>query len=567
VQTVAQRVLRFEGYTLDIPRGSVRNGAGELDLRPKSFEVLRYLVENHGRLVSKDELMSAIWPNVFVTQDSLTRCISDIRIALGDEQQRIIRTVPRRGYMLDVAVSEVDGNPAPIDAVNGTAAPAPIQKWRTRLTPGRWWLIGIAGAIAALAVIAIEVSRSREPGLPLPDRPSIAVLPFVNMGADPQQDYFSDGISEDLITSLSKFSELFVIARDSTFTYKGRPTDPKRVGRELGVRYLVQGSVRSDAERLRISAQLVEARTAKQLWANSYDREPGAVFALQDEVTQSIVRTLVSQLTQSELESALRKPPETLAAYDYYLRGNATMRSREGPDRVEKVAAARILYRQAMAIDPRYARAVQGLANTYMTAWLEPARNSLEWRQQSVIDLALSLARESVALDPYLPEAHATMAWVLHWSYRRSEAIAAFERAFELNPNLADGRFTLVLYQNGRAHEAIPVMKRIMRLDPFPPAVYLSYLGNAYYLLGEYEKSLELLKASAKRLPGYRPSFAWQAAAAAQLGRDAEARDAAAELLKFDPDFTIKWFLDAIRLVPRDAERLSVGLRKAGLPE
>jgi adenylate cyclase len=169
---------------------------------------------------------------------------------------------------------------------------------------------------------------------------------------------------------------------------------------------------------------------------------------------------------------------------------------------------------------------------------------------------------------PYVPEAHATLAWILNWQYRRAEAIAAFECAFELNPNLADSRFTLVLYQDGRAPEGIEFMKRIMRLDPFPPAVYVSYLGNAYYLTGRYETAIELLRASAKRLPGYRPSFVWLSAAAAQLGRHEEAKEAMADVLRIQPDFTISWFLRQIRLAKaEDVDRLIDGLRKAGFSE
>jgi len=246
------------------------------------------------------------------------------------------------------------------------------------------------------------------------------------------------------------------------------------------------------------------------------------------------------------------------------------MRAREGPKRGENVAAARAHYEASLAVDPGYARALQGLAYTYVTAWLEPTRYEpieREYRQRTTIDRALSLAQRAVEVDPYLPEAHATLGWALHWHYRRAEAIVAFERAFELNPNLADGRFVLVLYQIGRAAESIEVMKRIMRLDPFPPAVYFSYLGNAYYLMGEYGKARELIGVSAQRMPGYRASFIWLAAATAQLGREEEAAAAAAEVLKISPDFTVSWFLAQIRLAkPEDEKRVAEGLYKAGLP-
>jgi adenylate cyclase len=230
-----QTTLQFERFTLDIARSRLCADDEDIKLRPKSFDVLRYLVENADRLVTKDELVRAVWDKVVVTDESLTRCMSDVRLALGDADQRIIKTVPRRGYMFAAKVSK---------PVALTAA------------------------------------------LPLPDRPSIAVVPFTNRSGDAQQDYFADGISEDLITNLSKFAGLFVIARHSAFRYRGADLDVRQIGRELGVRYLLGGSVRRDAERIRITAQLVDAETSEQLWAEYYDRELTGIFAVQDEVTQ-----------------------------------------------------------------------------------------------------------------------------------------------------------------------------------------------------------------------------------------------------------------------------------------
>lgn len=517
----AHRVFRFARFVLDVTRGSLREDARELDLRPKSFEVLRHLVENADRLVTKDELLRSVWPNVVVTEDSLTRCVSEVRLALGDTKQSLIKNVPRRGYVFTAAVT--------------MALPDP------------------------------------DLGLPLPDRPSIAVLPFANLAADPAQEYFSDGIAEDLITSLGRFSDLFVVGYESALMYKGHVINPKQIGHELGVRYLLQGSVRRDEVQLRITARLVEAGTGEQIWAEQYDRYPAALFAVQDEVTERIVRTLVTHITRVELDRAVRKPPETLDAHDHYLRGNALMRLREGEERGANVLGARGYYEQSIAADRNYARALQGLADTYVTAWLEPTPFEplrRESRHPDAMAQALAYASRAVAADPQLPEAHATLGWVLHWQYRRAEAVVAFTRAYELNPNLADGRFGLVLFQTGRAVEAIALMKRIMRLDPFPPAVYYSYLGNAHYLNGEYELALEALRVSNERLPGYRPSYTWLAATAAQLGRREEARAAAAGLMRMDPGFSISWFLHQIRLARQeDADRLADGLRKAGLPD
>jgi adenylate cyclase len=250
----ARASLLFERFTLDLARGSLCKDDREISLRPKSFEVLRYLAEHANRLVTKDEIVRAVWTNVVVSDDSLSRCISEVRLALADSDQRIIKTVPRRGYLFAV----------------------PLLQTRAPTRP------------------------------PLPDRPSIAVLPFRNRSSDPQQDYFVDGMTEDLITGLSKFSELFVIAPHSSFRYRGTDLNEGQIGRELGVRYLLVGSARRDADRVRITAQLVDAESATQLWAEQYNRELTAIFAVQDEVTRGIVGTLVAHLSRSEFARAYK---------------------------------------------------------------------------------------------------------------------------------------------------------------------------------------------------------------------------------------------------------------------
>jgi adenylate cyclase len=509
------KVLRFEGYTLDLTRGCLSKEDREIDLRPKSFDVLCYLVANAGRLVSKDEIIKTVWPNVFVTDDSIKQCVSELRIALCDSEQRMIKTVPRRGYLFA----------------------APIA----------------------------------EPSAPVEGPPSIAVLPFANMGGDPQQDYFSDGLSEDLITSLSKFATLFVIAQHSAFKYKGTRLDVKQIGRELGVRYLLVGSVRRDADRVRITAQLVDTGTAKHLWAEHYDRALTGIFAVQDEVTQKIVVTLVAHVTKSELDRALRKPPENLAAYDYHLRGTAIMKNIHQDPSGETITAARTLYEQSIAADPRYAPPNVGLAHTYNATWIEPWRYepiAREYQDQVTIDRALSLARRAVQLDPNLPDAHVMLGWVLHWQYRRAESMVEFERAFELNPNLADARFALALIHNGRTTESIECLRRIMRLDPFHPDLYFSWLGFACYLGGLHDEALENLRTATSRMPRFRPAHVWLAAAAARSGLDEEARRAAAEVVRLEPGFTITKWLRLERMARQeDADRVAKDLRKAGLPE
>jgi len=259
---MAHKSLRFESFVFDLERLSLRGPSGQADLRRKSFEVLRYLLEHAGRVATKEEVMKAVWPDVTVSDESLTQCIHDIRRAIGDESQRIIKTVPRRGYLIDV--------PVLLDDVSG-------------------------------------VPPAHATVLTLPDRPSVAVLAFTNLGRDPEEDYLADGIVEDIITELSRFSELFVIARNSSFHYKGKAVDVRQVGRELGVRYVLEGSIRRGSERVRISAQLIDAVTGAHRWAERYDRNLEDVFTLQVELARSIVAILAAHVNRAEAERALAK--------------------------------------------------------------------------------------------------------------------------------------------------------------------------------------------------------------------------------------------------------------------
>jgi adenylate cyclase len=327
------KMLQFEGYTLDIVRHSLRTGDREVALRRKSFELLRYLVENPDRLVTKEELLKAIWPDVLVTDESLAHCVSEVRQALGDSKQTIIATVPRHGYRFAAPVLRVARGAVPSGEAASPASPE----------------FG---------------SRS--------DRPSIAVLPFTNLSGDPQQDYFSDGITEDITTELSRFSELMVIGRNSAFQYKGKAVDVRQVGRELGALYILKGSVRRSGDRIRITAQLIDAATDAHRWGERYDRELQDVFAVQDEVARMIVATLAAHVNRAEIERALLKPPAAWEAYDYYLRGSEAFFSHMTRRTRGALQEARRLLEQALAIDPDYARAAAMLARTHLHAYYDP---------------------------------------------------------------------------------------------------------------------------------------------------------------------------------------------------
>jgi len=522
-------IFQFGEYTLDLARGCLRVADSEVDLRPKSFEVLRCLVENAGRLVTKDELIKAVWPNVIVTDESLARCISEVRQAIADSDQEIIKTVPRRGYRFAIPVSQHPG-----DAEVATATPPPNTK----------------------ASIDQRIS----------DQASIAVLPFTNLSDDPQQEYFSDGITEDIITELSRFSELAVIARNSTFQFKGKALDVRDVGRQLGVRYVLEGSIRRSGDRIRINAQLIDAVSGAHRWAERYDREVSDVFAVQDEVTRAIVTVIAGYLNMAEAERTLLKPPATWEAYDYYLRGVQTYWAGFTESAVTSTYEVRRLLEKSLSIDPNYARAYAILARSHVATYLEPRDG--DYLLTAGLDRAHEFARKAVQLDGNLPEAHAQFAWVLLFQRRHEAAIAEYERALALNPNFFDSGLGLCLVFAGEPERAIDVLQANLRLDPFQNASRLGYMGLALYMLKRYPEAVPPLRECAWRMPNFRIAHLWLSAAYAQAGQLVEARAEADQVRRIEPGFTIdRWKRTAVYKSEEQAELLFDGLRKAGLPQ
>jgi adenylate cyclase len=534
---MAPKMFRFDAFTLDIARGCLRRADREVALRPKSFEVLRYLVENAGRLVSKDEIIKTVWPNVLVTDESLTQCVSEVRQAIGDGDQKVIKTVPRRGYRFAAPVSQL-----------GTDFGTLLQ-----------------GPDAAVDRERADRDAGQAPA-PLPDRPSIAVLPFLNLSGDAQQEYFTDGMTEDIITELSRFSELLVIARNSTFQYKGKAVDIRQTGRELGARYVLEGSIRRTGDRVRINAQLIDAVTGAHRWAERYDREIGDVFAVQDEVARSIVTILAAHVNKAEAERTLLKPPATWEAYDYYMRGAEAFLVHARERTAASLYETRRLLERSLSIDPCYARAYALLSRTYVLGYLEPVDDA--YLNPAGLDRAHELAMKGVQLDGNLPMAHSQLGWVLINQGRHDVGIAEFERAISLNPNFTDYQFGHGLVFAGQAARAIEEIQVNLRLDPFQNAARLGYMGHAYYMLKRYAEAVPPLRECAARMPNLRIVHLWQTAACAQLAQFTEVRSAMAEVLRIEPGFTIdRWKCTAPYKNPDDAEHLFDGLRKAGLPE
>ncbi len=438
----------------------------------------------------------------------------------------------------------------------------------------RWRLVA-SGAVVAVLLAAggaalwyVEPRPSPPPpgavpeegaALALPDKPSIAVLPFVNMSGDAEQEYFSDGMTEDIITDLSKVSGLFVIARNSVFTYKGRAVRPESVSRELGVRYVLEGSVRKVGDRVRITAQLIDATTGFHLWAERYDGDMKDIFALQDEITSKIVSALEVRLTPGERKALGRKTTDNLEAYDHYLRG---LEYRRRSTR-EANSEARYMFERTIDLDPAYAPAYTELGWTYFMEW------ALLWSQDRLVLVrAFDLAQNAISMDESQASAHTLLSHVYLWKRRHADAIAEAEKAIAVAPNDDDGYSNMaeVLTWAGRPEEAIPFIERAMRLNPQYPVLYLWNLGHAYWLAGRNDEAVAALKRTIVRNPDWMPAHAYLCAIYGELGRHEEARSACAEIKRLNPGITLESVRQ--RLPYENAatvERFLRGLRNAGM--
>jgi adenylate cyclase len=420
-------------------------------------------------------------------------------------------------------------------------------------------LLGVVALVlAAAAAVWSLYLRPRAAALALPDKPSIAVLPFQNMSGDAGQEYFSDGMTEDLITGLSKLSGLFVIARNSVFLYKGKAVKPAQVSRDLGVRYILEGSVRKAGDRVRITAQLIDATTGYHVWAERYDRDLRDVFALQDEVTDRIVTTLAVKLTGPEKKRLARTPTVNLEAYDLVLRAQEYHRRTTR----EASAEERRLLTRAVQMDPEYGGAYEALGWNYLQAW------QLQWsRDPDTLERAFELAEQAIARDDSLAGCHTLLSQVFLWKKEHARAIAEAERAIAMAPNDADGYETLaeVLAWSGRAQEAIGHIKHAMRLNPQYPFYYLWTLGHAYYLDGRNGDAITTLSKLVERNPNFLPAHAFLAVLYSEQGLDQKARAEWAAASKLMPEVS----LESLRqMLPyrneQDLERLLAAMQKVG---
>jgi adenylate cyclase len=455
----------------------------------------------------------------------------------------------------------------------------PVRVYRLRLEPGASSPAGrgrrggsprrmyaVAATVAAVLVVLGGgwagwrwLGSAASPRLALPDRPSVAVLPFANLSQDPSQEYFSDGVTEDLITGLSKVSGLFVIARNSVFTYKGKAVKVGEVGRDLGVRYVLEGSVQRAGDRVRINTQLVDATTGYHVWADRYDREVRDIFAVQDDVTRHIVGALAVKLTEGERGRLGRVPTENPEAYDISLQGRELVRRTTR----ESNAEARRLFVKALDLDPEYARALVGLGWAHLQTW------QFMWSMDPEgLERARELAQRGVGLDDTLTDGHRLLAQVDLWKKDHDAAIAHAKRSLAIAPNDADGYETLseVLGWAGQAEESLRAIRQAMRLNPRYPFFYLWSLGHAQFVAGRRQEALDTLRKLVEVNPNFMPGHAYLAVLLGELGRLDEARAAWDRASHLSPGAS----LDVLRQRlpyrrPADLERFLTAARKRGM--
>lgn len=525
----------FGEYALDQERRELTLHGQAVAVGPQVFDLLLHLVQNHDRVVSKDDLLKSVWSGRIVSESTITSHINAVRKAIGDSggEQRLVRTIARKGFRF---VGEIRIREMP-DAT-------------LRMPTGE------------------QAFGTKDPSnlLPvLPDKPSITVLPFQNLSGDAEQDYFADGVVEDIITALSRIRWLFVIARNSSFAYKGRAVDVKEVGRELGVRYVLEGSVRKAGSKVRITGQLIDATTGTHLWAERFEGTLDDIFELQDQIAESVVGAISPEIEKAEIERAKRKPTESLGAYDCYLRGMANLHSGTR----EAIDAALPLFHQAIERDPEFASAYGG------AAWCHFWRKVNGWmgdRDREIADGA-RLARLAVAFGRDDAVALTRGGHALgHLAGDLDGAIALIDRARFLNPNFAPAWFLggFLRIFRGESESAMEDFAHAVRLSPLDPELFRMQAGTAlaHFFAGRFDSAANWAERALGNLPSLVVAVAVASASYALAGRNAEAQRAMQRLRELMPSLRVSSLRDWLPIHrPEDLARFGDGLRRAGLPE
>ncbi len=544
----------FGDCVLDTDRRELTRGSGVIATGPQVFDLQVYPVQNRERVVSRHDLLHAVWGGRIVSESTLASHINAVRKAIGDNggEQRLLRTIARKGFRFVGPVSET-----PSSDRSGFPNAGPGNGL------GEHQVENIAGPVRVDRATSPERAKL-ETVLPLPDKPSIAVLPFVNLSGDPEQEYFADGIAEDVITLLSKSQALFVIARNSSFTYKGPAIDIKQVGRELGVRYALEGSVRKAGNRFRVTGQLIEAATRGHLWAERYDRDLTDIFAVQDEIAASVSAAILPTMERSERERAARRPPDSLDAWECYYRGMWHFAKVD----VAENEKARTFFRRAIELDPQFARAFAALSLNYLN---EMTIFRLDLRAVNV-PLALDHAVRAVNINATEAAAHAALARALWMSGRHAESLAEADIAVRCDPNsaAAHGARGGARVWGGFPRKAIEPLQTATRLSPSDPLTPLwrHFIARAHYLIEDHKEAIIAASQLRQSFPNFRLPYYTLIAALGQMGNVDEAHAVMNDALaRFGEAFRIQMLpLNEVHEIRADdREHLMDGFRKARL--
>jgi len=539
----------------------ISKGNLEEKLEPRVMDLLVCLSSKGGEVITREELEAKVWVGMVVGYDALTSAMIKLRKAFHDNSKHpeIIQTVSKRGYRLIVEVTSVN-------SASSTGFPHLPLIGKTNINPlglGLWLGLGVI-LIGFIYYINVDF-HSSSTHVKNAKIPSIIVLPFLNISDDPKQVYFSDGITEDIITDLSRISNLQVMARNTSFRYKDQTVKPMEIGKELNVQYLLEGSVRKADKKLRINVQLIDTRNGYHVWSNRYDRKLTEVFAVQDELTRNIVNALAIQLTEQEETSLARVSTNNFQAYEHFLLGQkfARERTREG------FSQAKSEFEEAIKLDPSYARSYGSLAivimRMYTNAWTDSPAESR--------DRALDMAKKAVALNNTLPQTYWSLGFVHLYRNEFIQAAKAVESATAIAPSYADGYGLLALIKNrlggpDNADDAIRLIKKGMKLNPHYTWDYPYNLGRAYYNKGQYQLAIDFLKKALERNEYSMQPRLFLAASYSGLGMQDDAEWEIEQILNINPMISISHMKSTSSIDNNKAMKMYVSLlRKAGLPE
>lgn len=506
---------RFGAFAVDTEKLELTSAGEPIAVQPQVFSLLVFLMENCDRVISKDEIIENVWAGRIVGDGTLNARINALRRALGDDgnTQSMIKTLPRQGFRF-------------VGQLEGTEEQAKIEITGGKNSP------------------------------PVANQASVAVLPFVNISADSEQNYFADGLTEDLITDLSKTPELFVIARHSSFSYRNSPKSVSDIGRELGVAFVLEGSVRKAGDRIRINAQLINTETGGHVWAERYDGNVQNIFEVQDEITEKIIAALQINLKRPSVE---HRSTHSVEAYELSLKGRAKFFMFSPETNVECID----LFEQAIAIDPNFSDAWAGLVFPHQSGW------SFAWPgYDHGLTVAHSKAERAVELAPNSSVAHSRLGWVQTFLREPELSIQHFERAIELDPNNADTHtwFCEALNYAGQPERALEAGEKSLRFDPVAPPNVLHHIGHAYFLMGELEKAEEYDRRAIRMAPSFPPARIVMSAILTELGRVDEAKAEIADLLAIDSTYNFQRYDERYPYYDDDHRaRMAAALRHAGL--